>query len=82
MCMLFAAGEYDKNNYTVHNFALIQCFQYYYYWYSYHALFFIFIVTDFVSKFAHVYESFAQELQSLVDVYKQKTTEYGKDIEG
>ena len=43
---------------------------------------FIFIVTDFVSKFAHVYESFAQELQSLVDVYKQKTTDYGKDIEG
>lgn len=39
-------------------------------------------VTDFVSKFAHVYESFAQELQSLVDVYKQKTSDYGKDIEG
>lgn len=39
-------------------------------------------VADFVSKFSRVYENFAQELQGLVEIYKQKTSEYNKDVEG
>lgn len=39
-------------------------------------------VSEFVGKFALLYETFSKELQSLVNGCKQKTSEYSNEIAG
>lgn len=43
---------------------------------------YLFVVTEFVNKFATIYDSFSHELKSLALSYKQKSSEYARDIEG